>query len=58
MIELHERILTQREKDEIDKYLKTAQGSSFIYTLRHRTRKLLPLLKEDIRVLELFLEKS
>ena len=58
MIKLHERILTQREKDEIEKYLKTGHGSSFIYTLRHRTRKLLPLFKEDIKVLELFLEKS
>jgi hypothetical protein len=53
---LHERILTQREKQEIDNYLKSRQGSAFVYTLRHRARKFLPTIKEEIEILEKFLE--
>ncbi|UCH37737.1 MAG: hypothetical protein JSV76_00725 [Candidatus Bathyarchaeota archaeon] len=51
---MHERILTQREKDAIRVYLETGQSSGFVYVLRHRTKKFLPILKAEIELLEQF----
>ncbi len=53
---MHERILTQREKEEAEKYLESGQASPFIYTLKFRARKFLPTLKEDVETLEHLLE--
>lgn len=55
MVELHERILTEKEREAIKEYLKSGQGSGFIYTLRHRARKFLPIFKGEIALMEEFL---
>jgi len=55
---MHERILTKREIEAIKEYLKTRKGSAFIYTLRHRAKKFLPKIKDEVELLEKFLQKE
>jgi len=54
---MHERILTNKEKEAIKEYLKNGQGSAFVYTLKWRAKKFLPIFKEETALIESFLMK-
>ena len=53
---MRQYILTQKERDIIRSYLKDPKPSNFIDVLRHRTRRYLGKLKEDISLLETLIE--
>jgi len=50
---MREYILTDKERREIEKYLKEGKATNLIYVLRHRSSKSLRRLKEDLKFLEM-----
>ena len=53
---MRERILTEREREAIKKYLKDKKGSNLINVTKYRTRKFLKGFKEDVALLEALIE--
>jgi len=53
---MRQYILTERERDEIAKYLEDKKITDLISVLRVRAKKYLGRLREDIRLLELIIE--
>ena len=51
-IDLRQYILTEREREEIKRYLEDKQTTALISVLRVRTKKYLNRLTEDISLLE------
>ena len=54
---MREYILTEKERREIEKYLKDGQATNLIYVLRSRGLKALERLKEDVNLLERVIAK-
>ena len=54
---MRQYILTEREREEIAKYLKGKKVTHLISVLRLRAKRYLESLKEDIRLLEQVIEK-
>jgi len=48
---MREYILTEREREAIKKFLQDRVPNDFIHVLRHRGKKVLPKLKEDLALL-------
>ena len=54
---MREYILTEKERREIEKYLKDGKATNLIYVLRSRGLKALEQLKKDLDVLEKLVER-
>lgn len=53
---MRQYILTDREREEIRRYLNDKKVTHLISVLRHRSRRYLKRLKEDVGFLEILLE--
>jgi hypothetical protein len=56
--QMKQRILTNLEKGEIKSFLGGKKSSTIIRMLKYRAKKFLPIIREDIRLLEMLLEKK
>ena len=55
---MFQRILTELEKEEIARYLKTGKSSQVIRNLRYRAKKFLPVIEKEVDLLKKLLEVS
>lgn len=51
-LKMRERILTESEKKALEEFLENGKSSVIIRMLRYRARKFLPILIEEIVLLE------
>ena len=49
---MRQRILTDRERREIEEFLAGTKSSTMIRMLKYRAKKFLPVIKEEIMLLE------
>jgi len=55
---MRQKILTEREKQAINKYLEKGETSQVIYNLRVRAKKFLPVIEKEVDLLKRLLEDS
>jgi hypothetical protein len=55
---MRQRILTERERREIEAFLEGKKKSTIIRMLKYRAKKFLPTIKEEIELLETLLEQG
>ena len=55
---MRQRILTDREREVLEAYLKDGKPSGLTRTLKYRAKRFLPSLKEEVTLLDQLLEKS
>jgi DNA-binding CsgD family transcriptional regulator len=49
---MKQRILTDREREEIKAFLAGKKSSTIVRMLKYRAKKFLPIIKEEIELLE------
>ena len=49
---MRQRILTERERKEIETFLAGKESSTIIRMLKYRAKKFLPTIKEEVKLLE------
>jgi len=54
---MRQRILTDREGKEIEAFLAGKESSTIIRMLKYRAKKYLPIIKEEIYLLEKLLDE-
>jgi hypothetical protein len=55
---VRQKILTTAEKKAIQVFLTDGKSSTMVNMIRYRSKKFLPIFKEEIALLETFLEKA
>ena len=49
---MRQRLLTETERKEIEEFLEGKKSSTIIRMLKYRAKKFLPIIKEEIELLE------
>lgn len=55
---MRQRILTKKERREIEEFLAGKKSTIIIRMLKYRAKKFLPIIKEEIDLLEHLVEKQ